>query len=376
MDGNILTAAMIENPIQSVVQSLPGAVVVCDMVGRIVCSNECAQRLLQISAGKRSVAELFTRPERLNSALFEARRSNGGWPLRLTHALSGQTLRATIKTVMAAPAKRSPFMLVSFEDHNEATRHWRVLNEQLRSALREQQNLRRENRSLRDTVSLTLPKLKQQSYRDPLTKCNNRRYFDRQLKREWQRATRQGGALSLLFIDIDHFKEYNDTLGHPQGDQCLVQVAKALRDAASRGFDCVCRYGGEEFAVILPMTGESGASLVAEKVLKAVRDQAIVHPNNVVDIVTISIGVGTCRPGPADELSWFLQSVDSAMYEAKQAGRNGFVQLRSDKAVVASGSTGVDIGNVQRSSGEYPVTEHESGENGDTADGHVYHHEA
>lgn len=362
---------MIDNPIESIVGSLPGAVVVCDKVGRIVCSNEGAKRLLQISDGVDSVAELFTRPERFNTALFDARRSTGGQPLRLTHAGTRRTLRANVKPIMAGPAKRSPYLLVNFEDHGDATRQWRELNEQLRAALLEKQSLRRENRSLRDTVAITLPKLKKQSYRDPLTKCNNRRYFDRQLKREWDRATRQGGALSLLFIDIDHFKEYNDSLGHPQGDQCLVQVAKALRAAASRGFDCVCRYGGEEFAVILPVTGESGAALVAEKLLQAIRDQAIVHPNNVADVVTISVGVGTCRPAPEDDLSWFLQSVDSAMYEAKQAGRNAYVQLCSSDA----GSAGVGIGDVQGTSGENPVAKQERKEHGDAANGHVNYDE-
>ena len=157
---------------------------------------------------------------------------------------------------------------------------------------------------------------------DALTAIANRRRFDETLAREWRRCQRSGLPLSLLMIDVDHFKAYNDHCGHPQGDACLRQVASLLTDTASRPGDLVARYGGEEFVCLLPDIGSAGALAVAEKLAAALKDAAIDHPRSPAGPrLTLSIGVATTRrfSGEPENLVAFA---DKLLYAAKAAGRN------------------------------------------------------
>jgi diguanylate cyclase (GGDEF)-like protein len=160
---------------------------------------------------------------------------------------------------------------------------------------------------------------------DGLTGVANRRAFDERLEAEWRRAVRQSQTLSLLMIDIDYFKRYNDTYGHQAGDGCLRQVASALARMASRPGDLVARYGGEEFAVILTGTHVEGANAVARRILEGVAELALAHVGGEGGRVTLSIGVATLLPSSGQAPGNLIAAADAALYKAKKSGRNRFV---------------------------------------------------
>ena len=157
---------------------------------------------------------------------------------------------------------------------------------------------------------------------DALTGIANRRRFDDALATEWRRALRESSKLSLLLIDADHFKRYNDTYGHVRGDSCLKQIAEAALDIVLRPGDLVARYGGEEFAVVLPGTDEAGAKGVAEDICQAVRNRRLPHEGNAPGIVTVSIGCATIIPQRGKTTQDLIESADQALYRAKGRGRN------------------------------------------------------
>ena len=159
------------------------------------------------------------------------------------------------------------------------------------------------------------------SLTDGLTQLPNRMHFDRRFAHEWARHARQAEKLSLLLIDLDHFKNVNDSFGHPFGDTCLRAVSRALQSSCHRTSDCVARYGGEEFALLLPDTDVRGAIRVAERVLAQVASLAL--QSDGLDIhVTCSVGVASCIPKPGAGAAALIQAADTALYEAKHAGRN------------------------------------------------------
>ncbi len=158
---------------------------------------------------------------------------------------------------------------------------------------------------------------------DGLTGIPNRRYFDERLEEEWLRAAREQGWLSLIMVDIDHFKQYNDVYGHLDGDECLKKVADAISGAVVRPSDVVARFGGEEFVMILPGTDASGAEFIAEKARKAVEALAIPHTGSTTsEFVTISLGVATTVPASEVSSNSLLAEADKALYTAKESGRN------------------------------------------------------
>ena len=165
--------------------------------------------------------------------------------------------------------------------------------------------------------------LEQLSFQDSLTGVANRRHFEHALAREWKRASRTANPLSLLLLDIDHFKAYNDSLGHPAGDDCLQQVARSLQKAVSRPGDLIARYGGEEFGIILPKTSRAGAESVAERVQQTVAELRIDHPESpTAPILTVSIGVASAVPTSDGDPAGLIAAADEALYAAKDAGRN------------------------------------------------------
>lgn len=158
---------------------------------------------------------------------------------------------------------------------------------------------------------------------DGLTGIPNRRRFDEVLKAEWQRAIRHSTSLSLIMLDIDFFKLYNDRYGHQGGDECLKRVGGILEGSARRDSDLAARYGGEEFAVILPETGMQGAMDVAETVRTNIERQNIPHESSrVSDHVTVSMGVATWVPERGSEPDELISRADQALYKAKESGRN------------------------------------------------------
>lgn len=164
------------------------------------------------------------------------------------------------------------------------------------------------------------------SFKDGLTDVGNRRRFDTIMEAEWGSAGRNQRPLSLVMIDIDCFKQYNDRYGHVRGDDCLKRVAQTLRRGARRPRDFFARYGGEEFALVLPETDESGAERVAARCRDAIAEEAIPHEtSSVAPTVTVSIGVGTIIPSRDDSALLFIEEVDRRLYRAKQEGRNRVV---------------------------------------------------
>jgi diguanylate cyclase (GGDEF)-like protein len=161
---------------------------------------------------------------------------------------------------------------------------------------------------------------------DGLTEISNRRSFDQYLDQEWRRAKRHSAPISLILMDIDHFKKYNDNYGHGAGDTCLRQVAQALRGALHRAGDMVARYGGEEFAAVLPETKLEDAASVAEKMREAVAALAIPHLfSEVGDIVSLSLGVVDAVPAEDSSPEKLLKAADVNLYKAKESGRNRVV---------------------------------------------------
>lgn len=158
---------------------------------------------------------------------------------------------------------------------------------------------------------------------DGLTGIANRRRFDEFFDFEWNRAKRSKSLISLLLLDIDFFKSYNDNYGHSMGDKCLKKVATALSDAMPRSQDLIARYGGEEFASVLPDTDGAGAMTVARRLLERVRNLEIKHEySKSAAFITMSAGVATTVPYKEDNSLFFIETADKALYNAKEGGRN------------------------------------------------------
>lgn len=170
--------------------------------------------------------------------------------------------------------------------------------------------------------------LKQLSTVDSVTGVANHRQFQDTLRSEWRRALREASPISVVTLDIDHFREYNDEFGHQAGDECLSNVAKALTDIIGRPGDLVARYGGEEFAILLARTDQQGAYRVAYKLRAAIEGLGMPHPRSpVCDHLTISVGVASATP--ALDSNWeeleLVAAADRAVVKAKEDGRNRVV---------------------------------------------------
>lgn len=166
--------------------------------------------------------------------------------------------------------------------------------------------------------------LRGQAMQDPLTSLANRRHVDEALGTEYRRAQRLQLPMGVLMLDIDRFKSFNDTYGHPAGDACIRAVAEAVRSVLRRPTDLAGRYGGEEFAVLLPNTDEAGVAVTGERIRRAVQALALTHAGSEFGIVTVSVGGAVLTPpigviGPAA----FVEAADAALYAAKRGGRNG-----------------------------------------------------
>lgn len=201
-------------------------------------------------------------------------------------------------------------------------------------------------------LKLAMDRLNLLAQTDGLTGLANRRFLDQNIEREWLRTRRNGQPFSLLLMDIDYFKRYNDRNGHLQGDQCLIAVAHALRACINRPADLVARYGGEEFAVLLPETDHVGACRIAEQLGDGVRHLNIPHLDSPHGKVTVSIGVASFdEESPswphtsesnevAPDIARLLEFSDAALYEAKEAGRDcsRFRNIELAALLPASGS--------------------------------------
>lgn len=164
---------------------------------------------------------------------------------------------------------------------------------------------------------------------DGLTGLNNRRSLGEILDQEWRRARRTRSVMSLLFVDIDWFKAYNDTYGHQAGDDALAAVARCISESIRRPADTAARYGGEEFVVVLPDTQAAGASQIAERIRSAIAGCGIEHAGSEYGRVTASIGLVSRMPETDDDLGAAIRAADEALYNAKSTGRNRVSQYES-----------------------------------------------
>lgn len=173
-------------------------------------------------------------------------------------------------------------------------------------------SLRQANRKLEELATI-----------DDLTRVANRRYFNQYLSQQWQQMKREQKPLSLIICDVDHFKLYNDTYGHQQGDECLRCVAKILSVNVKRKTDLLARYGGEEFAVILPYSSWQGALHLAQFICNSMLEAKIIHESSTTsDYVTLSVGVSCIIPDQENSPDDLLKNADKALYQSKSKGRN------------------------------------------------------
>ncbi|MBP2652443.1 MAG: diguanylate cyclase/phosphodiesterase [Firmicutes bacterium] len=227
---------------------------------------------------------------------------------------------------------------------SERTRQLQEINDALKMEIVERQAAQEETLKSRDALVTSEQQLKKNSEKlaatnkallflneelrrisllDGLTGIANRRYFDEYLEKEWQRAKREKAALTFIMVDIDYFKGYNDAYGHLAGDDCLRMIAGVLNNMPRRSTDIVSRYGGEEFAIILPDTDKQGAAVIGEKVRSCVENLGIKNKASLIsENVTVSVGIATFIPEKDALPSIIIASADKALYQAKHEGRN------------------------------------------------------
>jgi diguanylate cyclase (GGDEF)-like protein/PAS domain S-box-containing protein len=180
-----------------------------------------------------------------------------------------------------------------------------------------------ERKKTEEQLLILQKQLEQISYTDGLTGVPNRRMFNTVLEKEWASAQRTKTPLSLVLLDIDYFKQYNDRYGHLQGDECLKRVGQVLDAAGKRARDLLARFGGEEFVLVMPETDSDAALLVAERLRILILQDKVLHEDSPADqILTISLGVSTIVPSHDDCSANFLETVDRQLYRAKHEGRN------------------------------------------------------
>ena len=216
-------------------------------------------------------------------------------------------------------ARESGFL--GFEEFESLANEYGKLLKQLRKSIhfadRTSNGLFKSNLNLEDIV-----------HYDALTGIYNRRFMEDNFRRFIKSLSRSNGVLSVMMIDIDFFKKYNDTYGHTMGDTCLQAVAKALHDTA-RTDDCVIRYGGEEFVILLPNTDETGAGIFALRLLNSVRSLHIPHINSdIANYVTISIGATTIKVRLFHQYMSYIECADKALYISKDTGRDKYTHLK------------------------------------------------
>ena len=255
-------------------------------------------------------------------------------------------IRNRPQSVMAYPAfRKGELIAVAYLEHSvmsdlfihERTEVLEILLGQIMVSLENAhlyEQLKEYSRTLEEKVAKRTAELKASNSElerltrvDGLTGIANRRHFDSTLQAEWVRMAREGEPLSLILLDIDYFKPYNDTYGHQQGDDCLVDIANVLATHARRIPDLAARYGGEEFAIILPGTDSEGAVRVAEMLRNAIAERKLQHESSeIADHITASIGVVTRIPRDGGTPEDAIEKADHALYQAKKQGRNRVCQ--------------------------------------------------
>ncbi|WP_338762821.1 diguanylate cyclase [Massilia sp. METH4] len=280
-----------------------------DRVGTSVANSPLFEHMRQTGSARDTVmlATDFDGAERMISY-----RRLADYPVVVVAALAKDEILADWWTVTRQEAAAIVFMLATLY----------ALGGWLLAHIRHKQQLEMRLRLAQADLEAKNAALDRMAHSDALTGLANRRSLDERLASEVGRAAREGGSVALVMIDVDFFKRYNDSLGHAAGDDCLRRVAAAIATAVHRPADLAARFGGEEFAIVLPDTDRAGARQVAEAARAAVGALALPHPANGKGIVTISAGVASFRPGPAESARLLVEAADAALYRAKEEGRD------------------------------------------------------
>ncbi|MBB6218781.1 diguanylate cyclase (GGDEF)-like protein [Anaerosolibacter carboniphilus] len=209
---------------------------------------------------------------------------------------------------------------IELKQKNEEIENKAQQMESINKALQKEILKRKE---LQEQLEQVNKELERMSFIDELTGIPNRRSFNNTLEKEWSRCLRESVPLSLIFIDVDYFKSFNDHYGHPMGDDCLRDVAKTLASTLKRSSDFIGRHGGEEFAIVLPNTDYEGSIMIAEQMRKAIENLGIRNPESDVSRnITISIGLANVEPSKEDNIYELIKAADRELYHAKNQGRN------------------------------------------------------
>ena len=302
--------------LHSVLNAVTLGAVVLDHDRRVVLWNDWMSEHAQIPQQQALGADLLAlfpalRGSRVDAAIDQALRHH--FPSLLSQSLNKAPFPLYANAAAARLDERlQQAVAVTAVDVANAPRHCLIQINDVSIAVGREKLLREQTLVLRS-----------QTFADGLTGIANRRHFDVAIEREHRRARRHGTPLSLLMIDIDHFKAYNDHYGHQKGDQCLIQVAAALSGMLKRSADLMARYGGEEFAMILPDTDTAQATQMAEAIRARAEALAIAHAHGGNSgVVTVSIGVATRSVASAVNIDTLIGAADRALYRAKKNGRN------------------------------------------------------
>lgn len=315
--------------LEGVLQAVRAGVIVFDSNERVVLWNRWVEQHAQLTAAAvlgKTFGEVFPdmREGRTHIALREALRNNFASLLSQTLNKAPFPLYANAADA-AGDVRMQQAVHVMPLDVPGFARHCLVqITDVSMAVLRE--------RKLREQAV----ELQSQTVVDGLTGIANRRRFDQHLDDEFRRAKRNATPISLIMIDVDSFKDYNDHYGHQHGDECLARIAAALSRQLHRSRDLVARYGGEEFTVVLPDTDRDGALQVAEAMRAEVENLGIEHAaSGVTDCVTISLGLCTLVPEQAAKSASLIHAADRALYQAKRSGRNCVVVAPNETPRVA-----------------------------------------
>ena len=320
------------NLLNSVVKAVKVGVVVLDSSEKVVLWNRwMTQHSLytpDMALGK-TFAELF--PEMANSrthmAIRGALQNNFASLISQTLNKAPFPLFATKKD-MDKDIRMQQAVQVMPIDVSTLSRHCLIQITDVSTAVAREQQLREKSRELES-----------QTFTDGLTGIANRRRFDIHVEEEFRRAKRSESPISLIMLDVDFFKKYNDNYGHRRGDETLIEVASALASVVNRSGDLLARYGGEEFTVVLPNTDKTGASNIAEAMRAKVESLAIPHAfAESGKTITVSLGVTTLYPAIGTEVTSLVDAADRALYKAKNSGRNCVVMYDTGEPPKTSGS--------------------------------------
>ena len=245
-----------------------------------------------------------------------------GIGLVITHGLSKPLLQLSAMAKNIAKGKWDDTVELDRTDAiGDLSRSFMAMAQQLQSSFMTLEERIEERTKKLVRANRELAKM---AHTDGLTKTANRRYFDHYLDKEWKRLIREQGEIALILCDVDHFKTYNDTYGHQEGDRCLQRIAQVLMDSTQRPADLVARYGGEEFAIVLPNTDTEGAVHLAQRIQAMLKTAPLIPDGSFLKSITISMGIASTHPNGSQTLEAFIAATDDALYTAKANGRNGY----------------------------------------------------